>query len=48
MFSCRYWEISQNTFFEEKLGTGTSKVTVGSDCLGISFWTVAFKTILTY
>ena len=47
MFSSEYCKISKNTYFEEYLRTATSEVTLGSDCLGLSFWTVAFKTILT-
>ena len=47
MFSCEYCEISKNIYFEEHLRTAASEVTLGSDCLGFSFWTVAFKTILT-
>ena len=33
MFSCEYWEISKNTYFEENLHTATSEVTLGSDYL---------------
>ena len=29
------------------LHTAASEVTLGSDCLVLPFWTVAFKTILT-
>ena len=47
MFSCEYCEISKNTYFEEHLHTAASEETLGSDCLGLSFWRVAFKTILT-
>ena len=47
MLSCEYCEISKNTYFKENLRTGASEVTVGSDWLGLSFWTVTFKTILT-
>ena len=47
MFSCEYCEISKNTYFEEHLRTAASEVSIGSDCLGLSFWTVAFKTILS-
>ena len=51
MFSCEYCEIYHQqknpTYFEEHLRTSGSKVTLGSDCLGLSFWTAAFKTILT-
>ena len=47
MFSCKYCEISKNNYFEEHLGTGDSEVTLGSDCLELSFQTVAFKTIMT-
>ena len=46
MFSCEYWEISQNTY-SEHLRTAASEGTLKSDCLELSFWTVAFKTILT-
>ena len=48
MFSCEYFEISKNTYFKEHLCTAASEVTLGSDCSGLSFWRVAFKTILTY
>ena len=47
MFSCEYQEISENTCFEEHLRTASYEVTLGSYCLGLSFWRVAFKTILT-
>ena len=43
MFSYEYWEISKNTYFEEHLCTAASEVTLESDCLGLSFWRVAFK-----
>ena len=43
MFSCEYCKISKNTYFEEHLRTAASEVTLGSDCLGRSFWTVASK-----
>ena len=48
MFSCEYWKISKNTYLEEHLRTATSKMTLGSDCLGLSCWRIAFKTVLTY
>ena len=41
--SCEYFEISKNTYFEEHLRLAASEVTFGSDCSGLSFWTVAFK-----
>ena len=47
MFSCEYWEISKNPYFEEHLRTAASEVSLGSHCLGLSFGRVAFKTILT-
>ena len=47
MFSCEYWKISKDTCFEEHLRTAASEVTLGSDCLELSFWIVAFETILT-
>ena len=47
MFSCKYCEISKITYLEEHLDTAASEVTLGSDRLGNSFWTVAFKIILT-
>ena len=47
MFSCEYWEISKNTCFEEHVRTVASGETLGSDCLGLSFWRVALNTILT-
>ena len=37
MLSCEYWEISKNTCFEEHLRTAAPDVTLGSDCLGLSF-----------
>ena len=46
MFSCEYGKISKNTYVEGHLRMAASKVTLGSDCLGLSFWTVALKTIL--
>ena len=46
-FSCEYWEISKNTCFEEHLHMAASEETLGKDCLGLSFWRVALKTILT-
>ena len=30
-------------YFQEHLHTTTSEVSLGSDCLGLSFWTVTFK-----
>ena len=47
MFSCEYCEISKNNYLEEHLRKATSEVILGSDCIGLSFWTVAFETILT-
>ena len=47
MSFCEYCKTSKNTIFEEHLRMAASEVTLGSDCLGLSFWTVAFKTILT-
>ena len=47
MFSCEYCEISRSTYFEENLHTAASEVNFGSDCVGLSFWKVPFKTILT-
>ena len=47
MFLCEYYEISKDTYFEEHLRTVASEVSLGSDYLGLSFWTVAFKTFLT-
>ena len=47
IFSCEYCEISKKTYFEEHLRTAASEVTLGGDCLGLSFWPVALKTILT-
>ena len=47
MFFCEYCEISNNTYFEEHLHTAASEVILRSDCLGLSFLTVAFKTTLT-
>ena len=41
------WEISKNTYFEEHLRTAALEVTLGRDRLGLFFWRVAFKTILT-
>ena len=46
-FSCECYETSKSTYFEERLRTAASELTLGSDCLGLSFWAVAFKTILT-
>ena len=39
--------MSKNTYFEEHLRMAASEVTLGSDCLRLSFWKVAFKAILT-
>ena len=47
MFSCECCKISKSTYFEEHLHTDTSEVILGSDCLGLSFQTVTFKTILS-
>ena len=47
IFSCEYSEISKNTYLEEHLLTAAFELTLGSNCLRVSFWTVAFKTILT-
>ena len=38
MFSCEYCEISKNTYLEEHLRTAISEVTLGSNCLGLSFF----------
>ena len=43
MFSCEYSEISKKTYFKEHLRTAASELTLGSDCLGLCFWLVAFK-----
>ena len=43
MFSCEYCEISENTYFEDYLGTAASEVSLESDCLGLFFWTVVSK-----
>ena len=48
MFSCEYWKISKKTYLEEYLRTAASEVTLGSDSLEVSFWRIAFKTVLTY
>ena len=48
MFSCEYWKISKNTYLEEHLRTAASEVTLGSDCVGLSFWRIASKIALTY
>ena len=48
MLSFKYREISKNTYVKEHLRTAASKVILGRDCLRLFFWTVAFKTILTY
>ena len=45
MFSCEYCEISKNTYFEKHLHMAAPELTLGSDCLGLSFGTVGFKTI---
>ena len=42
-----YCEISKNTYYEEHLRTAASEETLASACLGLSFWRVAFKTILS-
>ena len=47
MFSYGYWEISEKIYFEEYLRTTASEVTLGIDCLELSFWTVALNTNLT-
>ena len=47
MLSCEYFEISKIMYFEGHLRTAGSEVTLGSDSLRLSFWVVAFKTILT-
>ena len=46
-FCCEYCKIFLKTYFEEHLHTAVSEVTLESDCLGLSFWTVAFKTVLS-
>ena len=38
--------ISKNTYFEGYLRKAATKMVLGIDCLGLSFWTVAFKTEL--
>ena len=46
MFFGEYCKISNGTYFKEHLHAAAFEVTLGIDCLGLSFWTVAFKTIL--
>ena len=46
MFSCEHCEISKNIYFEKHLHTAAPEMTLGGDCLGLSFWRAAFKTIL--
>ena len=46
MFSCEYCKISKSAYFEEHLRTAASEKTLGRDYLGLSFWAVAFRTIL--
>ena len=46
--SYEYCEISKKTYFEEQLRTAASEVILESDCLGLYFWRVAFKTFRTY
>ena len=46
--ACNFIEkISKSTYFEEHLHTADSEVTLGIDCLGLSFWAAHFKSILT-
>ena len=47
MFACEYCEISKSISFEEQLRMVDSEVTLGSDCLGLSFWAIAFKIMQT-
>ena len=47
VLSCEYWKSCKDTYIYEHLRTAASEVTLGSDCLGLSFWRVIFKTILT-
>ena len=35
--------MSQNTFFEECMRMAASEVFLGSDCLELSFWTLAIN-----
>ena len=46
--SYEYCEISKKTYFEEQLRTAASEVILESDCLGLYFWRVTFKTFRTY
>ena len=48
MFSLEHWKISKSTYLEDHLCTAASEVTLGSDCLELSFRRIAFKTMLTY
>ena len=48
MFSCKYWKISKNTYFEEHIFMAASEVILESDCFELSFWRFAFKTIHPY
>ena len=48
MFSCEYWKISENTYHEEHMRVAAFEVTLGSDCVGLSFLSIPFKTILTH
>ena len=45
MFSC--CEFFKNSCVEENLVTAASEVILESDCLKLSFWTIAFKPIMT-
>ena len=44
IFSCEYCEISKSTYFQEHLHAAISEVSLGSDCLGLSFWAAAFPS----
>ena len=38
MFSCEYCKIFKNTYFQEHLDTAAWKLTLGSDCSELCFW----------
>ena len=42
VFSCEYCKISKSPYFQEHLHKDASEVSLANDCLGLSFWTVAF------
>ena len=45
MLSCKYYEISKSTYFQEHLYTAASKVSLGSDCFTTFLLNSRYQTV---